>query len=681
MAFCQHSPVRKCVEFAAMKYCHVLLILMAISPSVMAQGDRWAINGIASIRWPVRPGEIHADHLEMSGKRISAVLQYGVGAGGALQLRRTMVWPMLRTRPNDTHASLIRTFAIDPVTMLSIDQRPVDEEVVSEFQLDGMLTIHSTINKTFDLVRTLFPSVDKPAFCERYILTNHSPGDAVVEVPEIREVVRTREADGVEGVYRLTAATQYHGTRVLPAGDSLVFYLHILGEVDVEPRSDVPDGREEFTKRSQQVQEWQRNLILETPDEVLNQAFAFAKIRAHESIYETKGGPMHGPGGLRYYAAIWANDQAEYINPYFPFSGYAYGDSSAVNAFRHFARYMNPRFTPIPSSIIAEGKDYWNGAGDRGDAAMIAYGAGRFALASGDRKTAEDLWPLIEWCLEFCRRKVTADGVVASDTDELEGRFPAGEANLCTSSLYYDALLSAAFLSDALGRETRIGAKYREQAKMMAQRIESYFGAELSGFATYRYFAGNERLRAWICIPLTVGLHDRKGATIEALFSPRLWTVDGLATEEGDSVFWDRSTLYALRGVFAAGETERGLPFLRAYAQRRLLGDHVPYPVEAWPEGGQRHLSAESSLFCRVFTEGLFGIRPLSLRSFILTPRLPASWPAMRLKRVHGFGHSFDIEVSREAGKLRVIVKTGDNTLIDRLVREGTGARIDLPAP
>jgi hypothetical protein len=27
---------------------------------------------------------------------------------------------------------------------------------------------------------------------------------------------------------------------------------------------------------------------------------------------------MHGPGGLRYYAAIWANDQAEYINPWFP---------------------------------------------------------------------------------------------------------------------------------------------------------------------------------------------------------------------------------------------------------------------------------------------------------------------------------------------------------------------------
>ena len=28
---------------------------------------------------------------------------------------------------------------------------------------------------------------------------------------------------------------------------------------------------------------------------------------------------MHGPGGESYYAAIWANDQAEYINPFFPY--------------------------------------------------------------------------------------------------------------------------------------------------------------------------------------------------------------------------------------------------------------------------------------------------------------------------------------------------------------------------
>ena len=138
--------------------------------------------------------------------------------------------------------------------------------------------------------------------------------------------------------------------------------------------------------RRERVDSFLSKLRLETPDPVLNTAFAFAKIRTTESIYETKGGLMHGPGGGAYYAAIWANDQAEYANPFFPFLGDATANESAINSYRHFARYMNPDYKPIPSSIIAEGTSFWNGAGDRGDMAMIAYGASRFALAYGDAR-------------------------------------------------------------------------------------------------------------------------------------------------------------------------------------------------------------------------------------------------------------------------------------------------------
>lgn len=63
---------------------------------------------------------------------------------------------------------------------------------------------------------------------------------------------------------------------------------------------------------------------------------------------------MHGPGGEAYYAAIWANDQAEYIGPFFPYLGYDYGNKASINAYRHFARFMIPDYNPIPSSIIAK---------------------------------------------------------------------------------------------------------------------------------------------------------------------------------------------------------------------------------------------------------------------------------------------------------------------------------------
>ena len=107
-------------------------------------------------------------------------------------------------------------------------------------------------------------------------------------------------------------------------------------------------------------------------------------------------------------------------------------------------------------------------------------------------------------------------------------------------------------------------------------------------------------------------------------FSPKLWTDQGLLTQAGTKTFWDRSTLYGLRGVFAAGAIDRGLKFFTDYSNRRLLGDHVPYAVEAWPEGNQRHLSAESALYCRVVTEGVFGFRPVGLNAFTITPQLPA---------------------------------------------------------
>jgi hypothetical protein len=462
-----------------------------------------------------------------------------------------------------------------------------------------------------------------------------------------------------------------HGTVVLQSGETAVFYLCISGIKEGQDIG-VVDPEKELAKRNSLLAQLRENLILETPDEVLNRAFAFAKIRASESIYQTKGGPMHGPGGLSYYAAIWANDQAEYINPFFPYLGYNYGIESALNAYRHFARFMNPQYKPIPSSIIAEGLDIWNGAGDRGDAAMISYGASRFALSMGDRSMAEELWPLIEWCLEYNKLNVNTKGVVSSDADELEGRLPAGKANLCTSSLYYDALISASYLGESLHKNKKQLSDYRLQAATLKKNIEKQFGARVMGFDTYRYYEGNDKLRAWICIPLTVNIFERKKGTIDALFSPDLWTVDGLASVSGEKIFWDRSTLYALRGVFAAGDLERGLKFLKYYSNRRLLGEHVPYPVEAYPEGNQRHLSAESGLYCRIYTEGLFGIRPVGLNSFTIAPQLPLEWNFMSLKKVHGFQKIMDLEVKREGQKIRLTVSCSGKILLDELIENGS---------
>ncbi len=170
---------------------------------------------------------------------------------------------------------------------------------------------------------------------------------------------------------------------------------------------------------------------------------------------------------------------------------------------------------------------------------------------------------------------------------------------------------------------------------------------------------------------MTIGILDRKEGTIQALLT-RLWTPDGLAVEAGDPQIWDRGTLYALREILMAGETETGLAHLRAYTRQRLLGNHVLYAVEASPEGGQAHLSAESALYGRIITEGLFGILPTGLRSFTCVPRVPAAWPEMRLSGMKAFGRDSDVLVTRSRNHIRPTVSQQNHVVFDQTKPSGT---------
>lgn len=663
--------------------CALCTVYAQDNTNVSTINDRWQINPNGSISWMVVPQQAHTDHIEMSGLQVSTVVRYGVDSLGRFQLERGMVWPLLRTVPNNTHASLMRRMAWDVTSLIEANGRALTDEQVQRITLDGTMTVESTFTlpkqAVATLTRTLFPSPTQAAFCEKYVITNTGTIPLAVEVPAVSIQSKTLEDKGTEGSYTILCQIIGDQTQWLEPQQSLTFYATVSAYKDGQSQAPL-DVEKELDDRRALVAQWQENLVLETPDDVLNTMFAFSKIRASESIYNTQGGLMHGPGGESYYAAIWANDQAEYVNPFFPYLGYNNGNLSALNAYAHFARFMNPDYTPIPSSIIAEGTDIWNGAGDRGDAAMIAYGASRFALSYGQPESAQQLWPLIEWCLEYCRLKRNPQGVVCSDSDELEGRFPAGDANLCTSSLYYDALISASYLAQEMGRPD-VSSSYAAQADTLHTAINAYFGARVEGFDTYQYYQGNDVLRSWICIPLTVNIFDRKEGTLDALFSPRLWTENGLLTQAGSSTFWDRSTLYALRGVFASGATEQAMEHLQFYSHRRLLGDHVPYAIEAWPEGSQRHLSAESGLYARIITEGMFGIRPTGFHSFTVSPRLPAAWNRMILRNIKAFDNTFTLSVTRTGKQLDVTVLTEGGLVITKTVPESGTLEISLLQP
>ncbi|MCH5720767.1 hypothetical protein [Niabella hibiscisoli] len=399
---------------------------------------RWNIETPGTIAWNIADRLPHADHIEMSGQKISLWLQYNIDDKKTPSFTRTFVFPGFRLLPARTIASMMYSVEDENLPRILINDKLLKKgiynatvmddqpEKAKTVKFDGILSIESTIGTsgTLALKRSFYPSADKAVAIEKLVFINNGNQPLKLEMEFLQREVRPAPERASDGPLRFIISSINEGLKTVAPGDSVVFgisYQAIAGASSTPVYAGIT---QEENARRKRVEDISNLLRLESPDTVLNTMFNFAKLRGTESIFDTRGGLMHGPGGLRYYAAIWANDQAEYINPFFAYLGDDIATKSAMNAYRLFAAYMNPEYKPIPSSIINEGKGVWQGAGDRGDMAMIAYGAGRFALANGDIDSAKVLWPLIEWCLEYCKRKINDEGVVWSNRDELEGRFP-----------------------------------------------------------------------------------------------------------------------------------------------------------------------------------------------------------------------------------------------------------------
>ncbi len=642
-----------------------------------ATPSRWVLGEGLSTEWKIANDARlpHADFIEQGGLKAGQVVQYRVDGNHALSMKRSVVWPSLRKGKNGMFDGVIRHYdAHEAEPAITVDGAPLGAFTVDRVRLDGTLTVQGRAANDLFVERCEFPSTTQPVALDRWKIRNDGKAPRTVNVAPLSARFQ------IEGPYGLNVAEvscTAPASTVLEPGKEMTFAVLFGGRLDNEPVAKIDVATEEQARRSY-VQGLHRDLRLETPEPELDRAFAFCKLRVAEAINDTRGGMMLAPGGLAYYAACWCNDNVEYAGPFFPFLGDKNGNQASLDTYRLFQKYMTPDYNPVPPSLYAEGISIARTGGDRGDAAMYAYGCSRFCLARGDKDIAKELWPAIQWCLEYSKRKTNADGVVASDSDELEGRLPTGKANLSTSSLHYGGLRAAADLGRSLGYDKE-AKDYDQQADAMAKAIEKYFGSKVEGFDTYRYYAGNDVLRSWICLPLCMDIMDRRNGTVAALFSPRLWTADGLASQAGDLAFWDRSTLYGLRGVLQAGETKTGMRYLADYTKRRLLGDHVPYPVEAWPEGDQRHLSSESALYCRIYTEGLFGMRPTGLNRFRCTPRLPDGWPRMALRSVRAFNCTFDVVVERRGEGLRLTVSMEGKTVAEKELKNGDSAEIQLP--
>lgn len=601
------------------------------------------------IVWNVKEGQSHFDDIEMSGLYTDFIVKYGVREDGSLFLSRHCFFPTLRTIPNNTHATYDVLFEEDGLPfLLSCGEKIVENP--RKFTFDGILSVECE-GDGLTTKHQLFPSADL-SFCLE-IVTVRAEKDITLDVSQPCNKIYSY-GRGTKGVYVAKVHHTFENTVMLKAGEEVQYGVYLYCDKG-SCSSEIPDYTKELEKRLKRIEDLcDGSLILKSNHPELDIMTRLSKLRAGESIFETLSGKFHSPGGYSYYAAIWCNDQIEYAGPHFAMTGDKTAIEASLNAYRAYIPFMSDNYYRLPSSIIAEGLDIWEGAGDRGDAAMYLYGASLFCLLLGDKEVARELYGAIKWCAEYCERNKTEDGVIYSHCDELEGRFPTdNKANLSTSSLCCGGLRLAAKLALSLG-DNENAEIFSSRADDLENAIEKYFGASLHGFETYRYSKGFDTLRAWICLPLCIGIRTRAEGTLGAMLSEYLWTEEGMLTceiseENTSSTIWDRSTLYGMKCAFIMGRSEEMKEPLLRYCRKRLLCDRVPYAVEAYPEGGKRHLSGESALFARIISEGIFGIAPESLTSFSFDPNNCLELGDVTLSKIHICGSVYDISVKEKS--------------------------------
>ena len=676
-----------------MKFCRLFILILVCIPGIglsqvseIQKETYWKVSEPSLIFWDLTTETKlpHSDNIELDGQKVAAIVSYEVDENRTLTVNRDIIFPQLRIFIESSannwrkyRAYLRDEYSDEFLPTITVQERTFEPGPLDSVRICGMLQFYHAESQGLQVKRILLPSMSERLFVEIWTLKNVT--DTPIEI-EIGMTEFLQEQQGQNGKFTRKIYTDTSGKMTVKPGRWVEFGVYFSAQLNDEPVVQ-QNYTQVLMERNSFLDVVEQNLVLETPDPVLNTLFTFSKIRAAESIYDTKMGLVHSPGGGRYYTGVWANDQAEYSGPFFPFLGYKIGNEAAMNAYRQFLNNIPEGDENFWSSFEMEGTLTCCG-GDRGDAAMIAFGASQYALFYGHKSEATKLWPLIEWSLDYCQRHLNDHGVVTSDSDEMEGRIATGDANLATSSLYYGALEQSAYLAKALGFHKDVVNKFKERAYYLKRAIEDYFGKEIEGLETYQYFKDHPYLRHWICLPLVVGIDDRKEGTLDALFN-KLWTDNGIKVEhnpnlEEPNLFWDRGTLYAFRGAFKAGAANRALEKLQTFSTTRLLGFHVPYVVEAWPEGNMAHLSAESALYCRIFTEGILGIVPTGFNSFEMTPNIPDDWEYFNLKRIRAFDSNFDVKIFRKDNKLNVqIIKSGE-IILEKKIKNGETISIKL---
>ena len=614
------------------------------------------------------------------GKRVIMRIFFPADDGKAAYVKGPEVqWPIFKRDVRDKSLNIPgKGTRVTDLPDILVNGLPWVPSQRTAYRYEGFFHVLYAPQKGVRATRTLFPSIEQRMALQAWTLENTLSEPLKIQVPPVQETLWRRKAvDDQDWLveYRVTGVAQ----QTLQPGESVQFAVAYTARAEADPPLVIDLAREKKAY-ADLVRHAQNHLKLVTPDALFNHTFEWVKVRILLSNIETKAGLINTTGSMAYYCGFWANDNAEYASPLVPLLGSADLEQGIDTMYRVWLKDITQyglKDKQITGSFESYNlKPYQRG---RGDEAMILYGLSRYLLTLADKTRAEEMWPLIVRCGDYLKMNLNPAGVITSRTDELEGRLPSGQANLSTSALAYGGLQVAARLGRALGKTSQAD-QFDQFAQSLAQSIETFFGAKVQGYETYRYYEGGDLLRGWISLPLVVGLKSRQTGTLDALFSDKLWLekpetleVNLKAVSTESRTQWARETYYALLAAFKSGRTDLALDKTRIVLTSHMLGHGGPFADE-----DDSDLLSPSILYARVITEGLFGIEPLSFHSFQLTPRLPESWPMMQLNAIQLLGRQLDLQVSRQGSDILVRVLEHGKEIMSQTGKQGSVFEVKL---
>ena len=252
-------------------------------------GEKHTLEG-KKICYSIQKEKEYANHLEMAGFYAASIISYGADSSGNLRIMRHVAFPSLRMYPNLTGSHLDYNFK--GITF-SINQKPAREKAI-RFEFDGILHLFTDLSG-IEAEHCIFTAPNRKACVERVRLCNATGKAARVQIHNHDHPTETKPCYGMNrAVYRMYMQEDPCMQFDLQPGEaktvSVAYCAAEKGEqfiVDCEAES---RSRQAFLKETETF------FVVNTPDKTLNTMAAYAKIRACESIFQTKAGLMHSPG-------------------------------------------------------------------------------------------------------------------------------------------------------------------------------------------------------------------------------------------------------------------------------------------------------------------------------------------------------------------------------------------------